>query len=80
MKYRRDKEAKEETSETNMKNNDRYPRTCLFLYFKKKLSCFICFKLIFFLFSDYFDVLISKINFKKLKKILFQCNHKLIIF
>jgi hypothetical protein len=41
MKYRRDKEAKEETSEKNMKNNDRYPRTCLFLYFKKKLSCFI---------------------------------------
>jgi hypothetical protein len=37
---------------------------CLFLYFLKKLNLFY-FKLIFFMFSNYFDVLISKINFFK---------------
>jgi hypothetical protein len=39
---------------------------CLFLYFKNVLEkiIFFCFKLIFFLFLDYFDVLISKKKFK----------------
>jgi len=38
---------------------------CTWLCFSKNLNFFI--KLIFFVFLDYFDMLISEINFKKLK-------------
>jgi len=44
---------------------------CLFLYFKSVLKKFI-FLFLFFLFLDRFDVLISKINFKILKKYYFN--------
>jgi hypothetical protein len=49
--------------------------TCFFLL---KFKNFICFKLNFLLFLYYFDVLILKINFKKLKNIIliyFQIKH-----
>jgi hypothetical protein len=46
--------------------------TCLFLHFKsvfEKIKIFfLCFKLIFLVFLDCFDVMMLKINFKKLKK------------
>jgi len=43
---------------------------CVLKVFLKKIEFFSYFKLIFFVFSDYFDILMSKINFFKIKKFI----------